>query len=143
MAKTTADTARARLFAAPTPRPPAEAPAPPPTPEKAKAQSGEALRRTAAETSRPAPASKRAGRDRATPAKAASEAPAQATGTSNYLGGGLYAYKGRTARKLSVYVSPDLVPALKSAGASGKDPRGNDMSEIVETLIREAGYGDG
>lgn len=61
----------------------------------------------------------------------------------NYLGGGLYRYKGGVARKVSVYLSPELVPALKAAGASQKDPRGNDMSEIVEALVREAGYGDG
>ncbi len=54
----------------------------------------------------------------------------------------MYLYKGREARKMSVYVSPELVPALKAAGASGKDPRGGDMSEIVESLIREAGYGE-
>lgn len=142
MAKTTADTARARLFAAPTPRPPAETPAPPLSPETSKGRSGGATRRTTAEVPRPVSTPRKAGRAKATSAKAAVEATVPATGTSNYLGGGLYAYKGRTARKLSVYVSPDLVPALKSAGASGKDPRGNDMSEIVETLIREAGYGD-
>ena len=61
----------------------------------------------------------------------------------NYLGGGLYRYKGGVARKVSVYLSPELVPALKAAGASRKDPRGTDMSEIVEALVREAGYGDG
>lgn len=142
MAKTTADTARARLFAAPTPRPPAETPASPPSAETSTARYGEATRRTTAEVPHPVPTPGKVRRAKATPTEAITEATVSSTGTSNYLGGGLYAYKGRTARKLSVYVSPDLVPALKSAGASGKDPRGNDMSEIVETLIREAGYGD-
>ena len=123
--QTTADRARSRLFGGATPSAAPEA------------------RKPAAKK----PASKKASPSRkkaATRPKAAPEAkaPTAGKGGSNYLGDGMYLYKGRKARKLSVYVSPELVPALKSAGASGKDPRGVDMSEIVESLIREAGYGE-
>ena len=123
--QTTADRARSRLFGtAPTPTKEAAAKAPP-------------AERAPAKEKPPAKAA------RARPAKAAPAAKATVgKGGTNYLGNGRYLYKGREARKLSVYVSPELVPALKAAGASGKDPRGGDMSEIVESLIREAGYGD-
>ena len=126
--QTTADRARSRLFGGAA------------TPSAAPAARKPAAKKPAAKKASPS-RKKVATRSKATPAPEA-KAPTAGKGGSNYLGDGMYLYKGRKARKLSVYVSPELVPALKSAGASGKDPRGGDMSEIVESLIREAGYGE-
>ena len=124
--QTTADRARSRLFGTA------------PTPTKKAAAKAPSVERTPANEKSPAKAAARARPAKAAPAPKATVGK----GGTNYLGNGRYLYKGREARKLSVYVSPELVPALKAAGASGKDPRGGDMSEIVESLIREAGYGD-
>ena len=125
--QTTADRARSRLFGgASAPSPTKKAATKPSTRTSAKKPPA---KKKAAPAKRSAPAAK---------AAPTTEAP---KGGTNYLGDGMYLYKGREARKMSVYVSPELVPALKAAGASGKDPRGGDMSEIVESLIREAGYG--
>ena len=127
--QTTADRARSRLCGGA-------------TPSAAPAARKPAAKKPASKKASVSPSRKKAAtRPKATPALEA-KAPAAGKGGSNYLGDGMYLYKGRKARKLSVYVSPELVPALKSAGASGKDPRGGDMSEIVESLIREAGYGE-
>ena len=126
--QTTADRARSRLFGGATPPSPAKK-APPSTRKPAK--------KTASKATSP-----KTPRKRPSPAAKAEPTPEARRGGTNYLGGGMYLYKGREARKMSVYVSPELVPALKAAGASGKDPRGGDMSEIVESLIREAGYGE-
>lgn len=125
--QTTADRARSRLFGGATSAPASRTP----TVKKAATTKPATKKATASRS-----------RKKAAPASKATATPAAGKGGSNYLGNGLYLYKGHKARKLSVYVSPELVPALKAAGASGKDPRGGDMSEIVESLIREAGYGD-
>lgn len=125
--QTTADRARSRLFGG--------ASAPSPTKKAATKPSARASAKKSPAKKKAAPAK------RSAPAAKAAPTPEARKGGTNYLGDGMYLYKGREARKMSVYVSPELVPALKAAGASGKDPRGGDMSEIVESLIREAGYG--
>ena len=125
--QTTADRARSRLFGGAGPSPTKKA----------------ATKPSARTSAKKSPAKKKAApAKRSTPAAKAAPTPEARKGGTNYLGDGMYLYKGREARKMSVYVSPELVPALKAAGASGKDPRGGDMSEIVESLIREAGYGE-
>ena len=137
MAKqSTGDVARQRLFGS--------GPAPSTSPTKPAAPKREATASPKADSkpSPKTPASKPASKRQPSAPKASRASSKAEKPKTNYLGNGRYLHKGREMRKMSVYVSPELVPALKAAGASGKDPRGNDMSEIVEALIREAGYGD-
>ena len=61
----------------------------------------------------------------------------------NYLGGGLYLHKGGEKRKMTSYIDPAVHKEVKVAGASGDDPRGSDMSEIVENALRAFGFGGG
>ena len=61
----------------------------------------------------------------------------------NYLGGGLYLHKGGEKRKMTSYIDPAIHKEVKVAGASGDDPRGSDMSEIVENALRAFGFGGG
>lgn len=164
MGKSTADAATAKLFGAP-PRAPKASPtalpaASPPPATLAPADEAPARRASkapkvssAATGGTGAPAPKRT----ATPPRRATTQPARGAvtesprrppaaeetrNTGNYLGQSLYLYKGAAARKLSVYVEPSLAAGLRMAAASGADPRGSDMSEIVDTLLRENGYAD-
>jgi hypothetical protein len=58
-----------------------------------------------------------------------------------YVGASTYERKGRgEVKKLAVYLSPDVAAALREAGFRGTE-HGENMSEIVETLLRENGYG--
>lgn len=130
---------------APRPDPGRPDPGPDPSPLDALVALGELVREA-----RSSPPSVAPGPAAPSPAARSTSGPGPGTGRGsaggdrgNYLGGGLYRYRGGVARKVSVYLSPELVPALKAAGASRRDPRGTDMSEIVEALVREAGYGDG
>jgi hypothetical protein len=59
----------------------------------------------------------------------------------NYLGSGLYLHKGSEKRKMTAYIDPAIHKEVKVAGASGDDPRGSDMSEIVENALRAYGFG--
>ena len=61
----------------------------------------------------------------------------------NYLGDGLYLHKGGEKRKMTSYVDPEIHKEVKVAGAGGDDPRGADMSEIVENALRAFGFGGG
>lgn len=156
MGKSTADAATAKLFGAPSraPKAPSSAVPPPATlADKAPALRGA----EASPTPAPRPAApKQAAAASALPKRGAAKptgvvateparrAPAadDARNTGNYLGRSLYLYKGVEARKLSVYVEPSLAAGLRMAAASGADPRGSDMSEIVGALLRENGYAD-
>lgn len=82
---------------------------------------------------RPPPRKKRSGSKRK---KSASPPPNR----GNSLGKGFYLYKGGVAKKVSAYLDPDVALGLRMAATSGVDPRGGDMSEIVNTLLKEAGY---
>lgn len=117
MSKSTSAAAAAKLFG---------------TPPKKKAVAPEAESATAT-----TPKAKRAKRA-ASPKKKAT--PSKPKNQGNYLGKGLYLSKGRETKKLSVYLEPELAAGLRMAAASGSDPRGADMSEIVEALLRENGY---
>ena len=58
-----------------------------------------------------------------------------------YVGRSRYKRKKRgVVAKLAVHLSPDVADALRRAGAVG-DENGSNMSEIVEALLRRAGYG--
>ncbi len=169
MGKSTADAATAKLFGAPTrapktpsaappavpsaaptaasPPPATPAPRPAPRPAGAAAVSPAPTRRSVPAAPAPKRAAATPGRVTTPPArKAVAESPRPAAeetrNTGNYLGQSLYLYKGVEARKLSVYVEPSLAAGLRMAAASGADPRGSDMSEIVDTLLRENGYAD-
>ena len=42
---------------------------------------------------------------------------------------------------MTAYIDPSIHKEVKVAGASGDDPRGSDMSEIVENALRAYGFG--
>lgn len=74
----------------------------------------------------------------ATASAAATPAPA----ADGYVGRSQYQRKRRgLVTKVAVHLSPDVAAALRMAGAVG-DENGLNMSEIVETLLVQAGYGD-
>lgn len=69
----------------------------------------------------------------------ATAAPAPAA--DGYVGRSQYHRKRRgLVSKVAVHLSPDVAAALRVAGAVG-DENGLNMSEIVETLLVQAGYG--
>ncbi|MEL6610464.1 MAG: hypothetical protein AAFQ53_00090 [Bacteroidota bacterium] len=58
-----------------------------------------------------------------------------------YLGRSQYKRRGRgVVKKVSLHLAMDVATALKVAAAEG-DENGANMGEIVETLLRKAGYG--
>jgi hypothetical protein len=57
-----------------------------------------------------------------------------------YEGQGRYRRKDGVRVKKSVYLDPDVWRAVSVAAAVGDDPRGANASEIINTLLREAGY---
>ncbi len=58
-----------------------------------------------------------------------------------YLGQSTYRRKRRGLRKkIAIYVSPSAASALRRAAATGEDPRGASMGDIVEALLRAHGY---
>ena len=98
--------------------------------------------RAASETPPEAPTpEKRAPSAKRTPPKAKKKGAPPNRG--NYLGGGLYLHKGGEKRKMTSYIDPAIHKEVKVAGASGDDPRGSDMSEIVENALRAFGFGGG
>ncbi len=76
-------------------------------------------------------------------AKRNAQAAAAATPAADgYVGRSQYQRKRRgLVTKVAVHLSPDVAAALRIAGAVG-DKNGLNMSEIVETLLVQAGYGD-
>lgn len=80
------------------------------------------------------------GSARETSTKRASKATA-APAADGYVGRSQYQRKRRgLVSKVAVHLSPDVAAALRVAGAVG-DENGLNMSEIVETLLVQAGYG--
>ena len=121
----------------------------PPTPDEA-ATTATASPSAESEAS-PTPKAKGTSR----PAKSRPTKPKKATGRTTdgaasmptpaadgYVGRSRYKRKKRgVVAKLAVHLSPDVADALRRAGAVG-DENGSNMSEIVEALLRRAGYGE-
>lgn len=85
-----------------------------------------------ARAAKPTPAAQKKG-----PARKTDGVPAP----DGYVGRSRYKRKKRgVVAKLAVHLSPDVADALRRAGAVG-DENGSNMSEIVEALLRRAGYG--
>jgi hypothetical protein len=61
-------------------------------------------------------------------------------GRSGYIGSGKYVREGGVFERITPYVRPDQAEALRVAVAKKRDPRGKDISQIVQTLLDEAGY---
>ena len=75
------------------------------------------------------------------PAADAPVADAPVPAADGYVGRSQYQRKRRgLVAKVAVHLSPDVAAALRRAGAVG-DENGINMSEIVETLLVQAGYG--
>ena len=136
----------ALMGGAPTARPPKESPPPTDTPDPASpaptaapvASEAPSVTETAvpktARAAKPKPAEPKRGptpqTDGVTPAP------------DGYVGRSRYKRKKRgVVAKLAVHLSPDVADALRRAGAVG-DENGSNMSEIVEALLRRAGYGE-
>ena len=58
-----------------------------------------------------------------------------------YQGASRYARQAGEQVKHSVYLDPDVSRALKIAAATGDDPRGANVSAIVNEALRGLGYG--
>ena len=76
-------------------------------------------------------------------AEKAPKTRADGAAPDGYVGRSRYKRKKRgIVAKVAVHLSPDVADALRRAGAVG-DENGTNMSEIVEALLRRAGYGGG
>ena len=97
-----------------------------------------------AETTKQARGQGRGTRRPTKPAASVADAPvadAPVPAADGYVGRSQYQRKRRgLVAKVAVHLSPDVAAALRRAGAVG-DENGINMSEIVETLLVQAGYG--
>lgn len=59
---------------------------------------------------------------------------------SGYIGLGRYTRSDGIVERITPYVRPDQAEALRLAVARKSDPRGTDISQIIQTLLDEAGY---
>jgi hypothetical protein len=59
---------------------------------------------------------------------------------SGYIGLGRYSRADGIVERITPYVRPDQAEALRIAVARKNDPRGTDVSQIVQALLDEAGY---
>jgi hypothetical protein len=59
---------------------------------------------------------------------------------SGYIGLGRYAREDGILERITPYVRPDQAEALRVAVARKRDPRGRDISRIIQSLLDEAGY---
>ena len=59
---------------------------------------------------------------------------------TGYLGMGQYARGDGVVERITPYVRPDQAEALRVAVARKRDPRGRDVSQIIQSLLDEAGY---
>lgn len=64
----------------------------------------------------------------------------QETPDPYYKGSSRYRRKAGDLVKHSVYLDPAVSRAVKMAAALGDDPRGSNISAIVNTALRELGY---
>lgn len=123
----------------------ASVPAPPAPDKPAREKPQQAGAST--KTSRAPGAPKRASAPKARAPKASAPkaeraTPAEPARPDGYVGRSRYQRKGRgIVVKLAFHLSPDVARALRQAGAVG-DANGENMSDIVETLLRRAGYGE-
>lgn len=62
------------------------------------------------------------------------------TEESGYLGSGRYRRTTGVLERISPYIRPDQAEALRVAVALRNDPRGSDISAIIQSLLDEAGY---
>ena len=58
-----------------------------------------------------------------------------------YQGASRYRRASGEQVKHSVYLDPDVSQAIKVAAAMGDDPRGTNVSAIVNQALQDAGYG--
>ena len=58
-----------------------------------------------------------------------------------YQGASRYRRSSGEQVKHSIYLDPDVSQAIKVAAAMGDDPRGTNVSAIVNEALRELGYG--
>ena len=59
---------------------------------------------------------------------------------SGYIGLGRYSRSDGIVERITPYVRPDQAEALRVAVARKSDPRGTDISQIIQSLLDEAGY---
>jgi hypothetical protein len=59
---------------------------------------------------------------------------------SGYIGLGRYSRSDGIVERITPYVRPDQAEALRLAVARKSDPRGTDISQIIQSLLDEAGY---
>ena len=59
---------------------------------------------------------------------------------SGYIGMGRYSRSDGVVERITPYVRPDQAEALRIAVARKSDPRGTDISQIIQSLLDEAGY---
>lgn len=62
------------------------------------------------------------------------------TEESGYIGSGRYRRTTGVLERISPYIRPDQAEALRVAVALRNDPRGSDISAIIQSLLDEAGY---
>lgn len=65
---------------------------------------------------------------------------AQTGEESGYIGSGRYRRTTGVLERISPYIRPDQAEALRVAVALRNDPRGSDISAIIQSLLDEAGY---
>lgn len=106
-----------------------------PTPENAQRENESSAARPPS-TEKERQAQKR-GRGGAAEAAAAHEVEQS---SSAYIGLGRYARSDGIVERITPYVRPDQAEALRIAVARKNDPRGTDVSQIIQTLLDEAGY---
>ena len=135
--QTTRDAALSRLFGN-TAADPVDEPAPEPEPKRpAMEEAAEERAETIEQPKRPA-RKRSAGRggETAKPPSVSEEEPAP----SGYIGLGKYSRADGVVERITPYVRPDQAEALRVAVARKNDPRGRDVSQIIQSLLDEAGY---
>jgi len=68
------------------------------------------------------------------------EAPKEEVAPSGYIGLGKYSRADGVVERITPYVRPDQAEALRVAVARKNDPRGRDISQIIQSLLDDAGY---
>jgi hypothetical protein len=126
--------------APPKPRPaPARKPDPEPPADDPESEAAAEAGTATAEPARPA---KAPGRGRGGGRAPATSAPEPAPSPDPYYqGNSRYRRASGEQVKHSVYLDPDVSQAVKVAAALGDDPRGSNVSAIVNEALRELGYG--
>lgn len=61
---------------------------------------------------------------------------------SGYVGRGRYVRQKGELERVTPYIRPDQATALRMAAASKHDPRGKDISQIIQSVLDEAGYNE-